>query len=184
MSDSFRIRRHADGALNLGHHRRCAARLRRLAQRRVWRAAGAALRGAAGTWPRRLGLVALALLLGGSALAEPPSSHRTELLELVALPDGRIFRLTALQIGAGTETAAHAIPGEALLLVLEGTITRDTGDGEPRRYGPGGSFDGAAMQVLRNAEAAPARLLVGQIAPPGEVPARPADLAELFTTGH
>jgi len=45
MSRSSTPRRHADGALDLGHHRRLAARLRRVALRRAWRAAGLMLRG-------------------------------------------------------------------------------------------------------------------------------------------
>jgi hypothetical protein len=178
MVQGFATRRHADGALDIDHHRRRAARLRGMARRHAWRMAGAALRGAARTWPRRLALVAFGLLLGGAAMAEPPPSYRAELLERVALPDGRVFRLTELRLGAGTDTAPHAIPGESLLLVVEGTVTRDTGDGEPRRHGPGSAFDGAVQQVLRNAGAVPARLLVAQTAAAGEVSARPAELAE------
>jgi hypothetical protein len=38
MPQDVRIRRHADGALDIDHHRRVARRLRHLALRRAWRA--------------------------------------------------------------------------------------------------------------------------------------------------
>jgi hypothetical protein len=37
MARSFEVRRHADGALDLDYYRRKAGRLRRAAQRRLWR---------------------------------------------------------------------------------------------------------------------------------------------------
>ena len=58
MAREVQVRRHADGALDINHHRRRARRLRNMAQRRAWRAVFRALKVAAARLgraaPRRL----------------------------------------------------------------------------------------------------------------------------------
>jgi len=63
------------------------------------------------------------------------------------------------------------------VLVEEGAVLRDLGDGEPRSFSAGNSFDGAAPHRLRNDGAVPARLFVGTIAAPDAIP-RPLGLWE------
>lgn len=169
------LRRHADGALDIGYHRRRARRLRGAAQRQACRAAACLLRRAS---PAPLGWIAAALLVCGAALAEPPS-HRSELLEMAVRPDGRVFRLVALQLAPGAATAPHRLAGESIMLVIEGSVTRDAGDGEPVSFGPGRFLDASGVtHVLRNNGTATARLLVGSIAPADEPPLHPSGLSE------
>ena len=47
MAREVQVRRHADGALDIDHHRRRARRLRNMTQRRAWRAVFRALEVAA-----------------------------------------------------------------------------------------------------------------------------------------
>ncbi|MGG5817208.1 hypothetical protein [Falsiroseomonas sp. HW251] len=167
MTGSITTRRHADGALDLDHHRRRAARLRRLALRRAWRAAGARL--------RRVALpMALLAAAAGPCFAQ---DWRAEPLPPEPRPGELVFRMTLLELSPGAATAPQGFPAETLVLVTQGTVIRDRGDGEPVPFAAGVAFAAEGPVVLRNPGAGWVRLSIGSLAAPDAI-ARPLSLWE------
>jgi hypothetical protein len=72
MPNATMLRRHADGALDIGYYRRRAQRLRRFAQRRAWCAAYDLLR------------AAVARVSAAAALAARPASSRLAFAAVLA----------------------------------------------------------------------------------------------------
>lgn len=166
MPGSITIRRHADGALDLGHHRRCAARLRRMALRRAWRRAGGLLRRAA-----------LAALLAAAAAPAFAEDWRAEPLPAEPRPGGLVLRTTLLELAPGVATVPQILPAETLLQVTRGSVTRDRSDGEPVGFHAGAVFRALGPVVLRNAGDGPARLAIRSLGAPDAI-ARPVSLWE------
>jgi hypothetical protein len=179
MASSFAIRRHQDGALDIGHHRRRAARLHRIARRRAGRAAAALLGRLAdrARSPRQVAVVAVAAL-GVWIGAAMGHEFRTELLLAETLGDGRVFRMTVLDLAPGAATAPHRLPAETLLLVTAGTVVRDGSDGAAVAFGTGAFFAADGLVVLRNPGEAAARIAVGSVTARGEPPFRPLSFSE------
>jgi quercetin dioxygenase-like cupin family protein len=92
-------------------------------------------------------------------LSTPPRGHQLE------------ARLTTATIEPGVVGKWHAYPNHAVVYVVEGTVTVEFRNGEPKVYKAGEGFVEPINTVLRgrNKGRTPVKLVIFQVSPP-EVP--------------